>query len=140
MENKKDPLNLFLSDARSRAQTQDIDMLVFGNEAADLDSVVSAIGLAWMLGNSSNPCSALPLIPTKRDDFRLKTESRWVLSQTGIDTEHLFFIDDIQPGVVVHDTLIRGVVGIDLGPEADIGYDGFRHGKRVGGRMGMACQ
>ncbi|WP_020586627.1 DHHA2 domain-containing protein [Desulfobacter curvatus] len=97
MGNKKDPLNLFLSDARSRAQTQDIDMLVFGNEAADLDSVVSAIGLAWVLGNGNNPCTALPLIPIKRDDFRLKTESRWVLSQTGIDTENLFFLDDIQP-------------------------------------------
>ncbi|MCG8548826.1 MAG: pyrophosphatase, partial [Desulfobacterales bacterium] len=73
MGNKKDPLNLFLSDARSRARTQEIDMLVFGNEAADLDSVVSAIGLAWVLGNGSKPCRALPLIPTKRDDFRLKT-------------------------------------------------------------------
>jgi exopolyphosphatase len=97
MGNKKDPLNLFLSDALSRVRTQEIDMLVFGNEAADLDSVVSAIGLAWVLGNGNNPCTAVPLIPTKRDDFRLKTESRWVLSQTGIDTENLFFLDDIQP-------------------------------------------
>lgn len=110
MENKKDPLNLFLADARSRAQAQDIDMLIFGNEAADLDSVVSAIGLAWVLGNGNNPCSALPLIPTKRDDFRLKTESRWVLSQTGIDTENLFFLDDIQP----LETLISRVRGFAL--------------------------
>ncbi|WP_320044401.1 DHHA2 domain-containing protein [uncultured Desulfobacter sp.] len=110
MGNKTDPLNLFLSDARSRAQTQDIDMLVFGNEATDLDSVVSAIGLAWVLGNGTNPCSALPLIPTKRDDFRLKTESRWVLSQTGIDIKNLFFIDDIQP----LETLISRVRGFAL--------------------------
>ncbi|HAR32697.1 MAG TPA: pyrophosphatase [Desulfobacter sp.] len=98
MANKtKDPLNLFLSDARSRAQAHDIDMLVFGNEAADLDSVVSAIGLAWVLGTGQKPCVTLPLIPIKRDDFRLKTESRWVLSQTGVDAENLFFLDDIQP-------------------------------------------
>jgi len=100
MENKnkiEDPVNQFLSDARARAHTHDIDMLIFGNEAADLDSVASAIGLAWVLGNSKAPCSALPLIPIKRDDFRLKTESRWVLSQTGIDVANLFFLDDVQP-------------------------------------------
>ncbi|WP_035235538.1 DHHA2 domain-containing protein [Desulfobacter vibrioformis] len=95
--NKTDPVNRFLADAKSRAQTHDIDMLVFGNEAADLDSVVSAIGLAWVLGNGRKSCSALPLIPIKRDDFRLKTESRWVLSQTGIDAENLFFQDDVLP-------------------------------------------
>lgn len=111
MENKKkDPLNRFLSDARSRTQTHDIDMLVFGNEAADLDSVVSAIGLAWVLGNGKKPCAALPLIPIKRDDFRLKTESRWVLSQTGIDVENLFFLDDALP----LDTLMSRVWGLAL--------------------------
>ena len=94
---KHDPLNRFLAHARSRAGHQDIDMLVFGNEAADLDSVVSAIGLAWVLGNGKKTCSALPLIPVQRDDFRLKTESRWVLSQTGIDADNLFFIDDARP-------------------------------------------
>ncbi len=100
MKNKnksEDPVNRFLFDARSRAQTHDIDMLVFGNEAADLDSVVSAIGLGWVLGNGKKPCAALPLIPIQRDDFRLKTESRWVLSQTGIDAENLFFLDDVLP-------------------------------------------
>ena len=110
-ENKsEDPVNRFLSDARSRAQTHDINMLVFGNEAADLDSVVSAIGLAWVLGNGKKPCSALPLIPIKRDDFRLKTESRWVLSQTGIDAENLFFLDDVLP----LDTLMSRVRGFAL--------------------------
>ncbi|MGD9824006.1 DHHA2 domain-containing protein [Desulfobacter sp.] len=108
--NKTDLVNRFLSDAKSRAQTQDIDMLVFGNEAADLDSVVSAIGLAWVLENGKKPCSALPLIPIKRDDFRLKTESRWVLSQTGIDAEPLFFLDDVLP----LDTLMSRVRGLAL--------------------------
>ncbi|HKL83063.1 MAG TPA: pyrophosphatase, partial [Desulfobacter sp.] len=73
MEHKnkiEDPVNQFLSDARSWAQTHDIDMLVFGNQAADLDSVVSAIGLAWVLGNRKKHCTTLPLIPIKRDDFR----------------------------------------------------------------------
>ena len=110
MANKKDPLNRFLADTRSRARTQEIDMLVFGNEAADLDSVVSAIGLAWVLANDSKPSIALPLIPTRRDDFRLKTESRWVLSQTGIEVENLFFLDDIQP----LDRLISRVKGFAL--------------------------
>ncbi len=98
MENKKeDPVNQFLSAARSSAQSHDIDMLVFGNEAADLDSVASAMGLAWVLGNGRKSCSTLPLIPIKRDDFRLKTESLWVLGQTGIDTKNLFFLDDALP-------------------------------------------
>ena len=113
MNNKKeDPVNRFLSDARNRAQNHDIDMLVFGNEAADLDSVVSAIGLAWTLEHGKKPCSALPLIPIKRDDFRLKTDSRWVLRQTGIDAGNLFFLDDIQP----LDRLmsrVRGVAMVD---------------------------
>lgn len=111
MENKKkDPVNRFLSDVRSRAHTQDIDMLVFGNEATDLDSVVSAMGLAWVLGNGPKPCSALPLIPIKRDDFRLKTESLWVLSQTGIDVKNLFFLDDALP----LDRLMSRVRGVAL--------------------------
>ncbi|NDY71734.1 pyrophosphatase [Desulfobacter hydrogenophilus] len=109
-KNKTNPVNRFLSDARSRAHTHDIDMLVFGNEAADLDSVASAIGLAWVLESSKEPCSALPLIPIKRDDFRLKTESRWVLSQTGIDVANLFFLDDVQP----FETLISRVKAFAL--------------------------
>jgi exopolyphosphatase len=113
MEHKnkiEDPVNQFLSDARSWAQTHDIDMLVFGNQAADLDSVVSAIGLAWVLGNRKKHCTALPLIPIKRDDFRLKTESRWVLSQTGVDADNLFFLDDVLP----LDTLMSRVRGFAL--------------------------
>ena len=109
-DNKTNPVNHFLADVRSRAHTHDIDMLIFGNEAADLDSVVSAIGLAWVMGNSKKPCSVLPLIPIKRDDFRLKTESRWALSQTGIDLKNLFFLDDILP----LETLMSRVRGFAL--------------------------
>ena len=108
--NKTNSVNQFLSDAGNWAKYHDIDMLVFGNEAADLDSVVSAIGLAWVLGNGKKPCSALPLIPIKRDEFRLKTESRWVLSQTDIDAENLFFLDDVLP----LDTLMSRVRGFAL--------------------------
>lgn len=111
MKNKReDPVNRFLSDTRARHH--DADMLVFGNEAADLDSVVSAIGLAWVLGNGEKPCPALPLIPVKRDDFRLKTESRWVLSQTGIDAEMLFFLDDV-PSLDVLFSRVKGLALVD---------------------------
>lgn len=110
--NKTDPVNRFLSDARNWAKHHDIDILVFGNEAADLDSVVSAIGLAWVLGNGKKPCAALPLIPIKRDDFRLKTESRWMLSQTGIDAETLFFLDDVLP-LDTRMSRVRGLALVD---------------------------
>jgi len=109
--NRTDPVNRFLSRAGHRAGHHDIDMLVFGNEAADLDSVVSAIGLAWVLGNGRKPCSALPLIPINKDDFRLKTESRWVLSQTGIDIDNLFFLDALPLDTLM--SRVRGVALVD---------------------------
>lgn len=113
MNNKKeDPINLFLADARSKTLTHNIDMLIFGNEATDLDSMVSAIGLAWVLGTGKKPCKALPLIPIKRDDLRLKTEGRWVLARTGIDAENLLFLDDVSS---LEDLMsrVRGIALVD---------------------------
>ncbi len=112
--NESKGVNQFLSTTRCHIKKHGIDTLVFGNEATDLDSVVSAIGLAWALTLDAPHCSALPLIPIERPDFRLKTESRWVLAQVGIDEDRLCFLDDAVRSDSTLDQFMTGIKELAL--------------------------
>ena len=46
-------------------------------------------------------------------------------------------INDIQLDVVMHNALAGCIVGIDLGPESDVGDDDIGHGEWVWGCMGI---
>lgn len=72
--------------------------IIMGNEAADLDSIVSAIVYGWfktfLTKNHSNELF-IPLINIPAADFKLRTEVVWLFSEVGIETQNLCFIDEI---------------------------------------------
>jgi len=68
-----------------------------GNEAADLDSMVSAVVYAWYKTSIATEDSIVyvPLIPIPREDFRLRTEAVYLFAQSKIVEKDLLFIEDI---------------------------------------------
>lgn len=85
--------------------------VVMGNEASDLDSIVSAIFYASWLhldrdsdreqkeAEEGKPLAdgllTVPLINIPRDDFGLRGDAVHVLDKAGIEHEHLLFLDDV---------------------------------------------
>ncbi|XP_058016212.1 exopolyphosphatase PRUNE1 isoform X2 [Ahaetulla prasina] len=71
--------------------------VVLGNEACDLDSMVSALVLAYFLAKTSPDSKAafVPVLNIPRADFPLRTESTFLLLQQRIPEEVLIFRDEI---------------------------------------------
>lgn len=75
---------------------------VMGNEAADLDSVISSIvycfllHLRFNLGGVHEPTQFRPVINIPRREFSIHTESVFVLKQVGMSPENLLFSDDLK--------------------------------------------
>jgi len=87
----------YLNRSRFHIHKKSIDLLVMGNEASDLDSMVSSITLAYIKGKKDKV--AVPLMPIVRDDFKLRTEAVYLFDRAGINTALLVFLDDIElPG------------------------------------------
>jgi exopolyphosphatase len=64
--------------------------VVVGNEAADLDSIVGAIGRAFFL-NQTSGYPAVPLIDISRYDFRLRRDAELLFNFLEIDAAQLLF-------------------------------------------------
>ncbi|MBL7005858.1 MAG: DHH family phosphoesterase [Spirochaetia bacterium] len=79
--------------ARSVGQTQPV--IVIGNEAADLDSMASAVLYAYYLNYTDPEVTVRPLIPIPRADFKLRTEAVYLFSKAGIHENMLNFVEDI---------------------------------------------
>ncbi len=90
-------LNQFLWAAKADIQKKSIDLLVVGNEAADLDSMVSTIAYSYLRDAMDTDTSIVPFIPIKKADFKLRPEAVHVFEKASIDTNHLVFTDDITP-------------------------------------------
>uniref|UniRef100_A0A803TLT2 DHHA2 domain-containing protein n=1 Tax=Anolis carolinensis TaxID=28377 RepID=A0A803TLT2_ANOCA len=71
--------------------------VVLGNEACDLDSMVSALALAFFLAKTSAESKAafIPVLNIPRSDFPLRTESTFLLREQGIPENSLVFRDEI---------------------------------------------
>ncbi|KAJ9076545.1 Exopolyphosphatase [Entomophthora muscae] len=68
---------------------------VMGNEAADLDSIVSSVSFAILKAHLNDSHSlTLPLINLPRDDINLRPEVLYVFEQCQLPHELLLFIDD----------------------------------------------
>ncbi|KAM3918893.1 exopolyphosphatase PRUNE1 [Leptodactylus fuscus] len=93
----------FLQGCKAAVQnTQEgLDLhVVLGNEACDLDSMVSAITLAYYLAktSSSKNLAYVPVLNIPRQDFPLRTDSTFFLKENRIPEEHLIFRDEIDLG------------------------------------------
>ncbi|XP_067425649.1 exopolyphosphatase PRUNE1 [Emydura macquarii macquarii] len=71
--------------------------VVLGNEACDLDSMVSALALAYYLAKTSPESKAafVPVLNIPRSDFPLRTESTFLLQEQQIPDSCLIFRDEI---------------------------------------------
>ena len=69
--------------------------VVMGNEAADLDSMASAVTYAWYLNLSDSSGNYFPLINIPRADFKLRTEAVYLFKEAGVDIDQLLFIEDV---------------------------------------------
>ncbi|KAM4664186.1 exopolyphosphatase PRUNE1 [Discoglossus pictus] len=90
----------FLQDCKAalKDKQESLDVhVVIGNEACDLDSMVSAITLAYYLAKTSSSKNLVyvPVLNIPRKDFPLRTESTFLLKANGISEECLLFRDEI---------------------------------------------
>lgn len=75
-----------------------------GNEALDLDSIVSSVLLANLyhhcymsadsLPDKLAAVDVLPILPIERRDLVLRQEAQALLEQVGVDIPSLLFLDD----------------------------------------------
>eukprot|EP00927_Polykrikos_kofoidii_P054083 TRINITY_DN48568_c0_g1_i1.p1 TRINITY_DN48568_c0_g1~~TRINITY_DN48568_c0_g1_i1.p1 ORF type:complete len:393 (-),score=83.52 TRINITY_DN48568_c0_g1_i1:56-1234(-) len=98
-------LGEFASGLRGAAADEKVPVhLVSGNEAADADSVVTALVYAYFLRHSGDrvddTASAeeaeqpIAVVKCKREDMQLRSETVLLLRQCGVDASHLIFADD----------------------------------------------
>ncbi|KAK2067043.1 hypothetical protein P8C59_000812 [Phyllachora maydis] len=94
-------LSAFLATARQAlhaTQTANSSMLTFvvGNEAADLDSLCSALVLAYLRTAVHNSAGLhIPLANLPRADLALRPELRVVLGRAGLAPDDLLTLDDL---------------------------------------------
>jgi len=90
-------------------------VVVMGNEAADLDSVVTAIAfaVASQLVDRSEPLLFLPVINVPRIEYNIHTESVFVLSRQGITANELIFVDDVPWKELIESNSLQYVILTD---------------------------
>jgi exopolyphosphatase len=86
-------LHTYLSVARKNAAVA--ALVVLGNEAGDLDSMVSAIVYAFLCYQQDGYRSVLPVMPIQRADFSLRSEAVYLFQEAGIDPADIIFYDEI---------------------------------------------
>ena len=92
-------LKNFLKQAKYLLTNNSISKVVVGNESADLDSVISAILLAYAYSEMGE-VDIIALINCKKEDYKLRTESYGLLKRYDIDESDLIFIDDINVSLI----------------------------------------
>ena len=102
-------LNRYLIESKTDINYKSIDYLVMGNEAADLDSMASAIAYAYLLAATESDKTIVPVMPILRTDFKLRTEAVYVFDQAGINFKNLIFMDDMD-----FETVVERVTGLVL--------------------------
>lgn len=87
----------YLAAARTAAKAGRACRFVLGNEAADLDSMVTAIATGYYLGEVAPDGGPpfVPLVNAPRADFKLRTEAVYLLGSVGVGPELLCFADEV---------------------------------------------
>ena len=91
---KKD-FRSFVEELKSDFSYEKPALIVLGNEAADLDSMASALTYAWYLKLTSPGENVFPLMNIPRNDFKLRTEAVFLFSEAGVDPETLLYLEDV---------------------------------------------
>jgi exopolyphosphatase len=91
-------LNRFLETVRGTIASSDLIQCVIGNEAADLDSMASAVLYAYSKAHDASADSKttyVPVINVPREDFKLRTEAVYLFQEAGVNPQWLIFSDEI---------------------------------------------
>lgn len=88
-------LNKFLKDVKTGLAADKRTTVVIGNEAADLDSMASAVAYAYFLKSKGLAENPVPVINIPLNDFKLRTEAVFLFNEAGIDPENLISVDDV---------------------------------------------
>lgn len=83
--------------------------LVLGNEAADMDSIASAVAFAALL-RAGGDDGAVAVVGVPREDLRLRAEVAWLLERERVDVDAMLFSDDVQLGALKAAGRLRRVV------------------------------
>ena len=73
----------------------DADLVVIGNEAADLDSIVSSITYGYLRSLQEPKRVVVPILDIPRADLDLRLDVVYLLREAGIKVEDLVFRDEI---------------------------------------------
>ncbi|MFQ3621696.1 MAG: DHHA2 domain-containing protein [Spirochaetales bacterium] len=71
--------------------------VVMGNEAADLDSMASALIYSTYKKAQDKSFSAeyIPYVPIPREDFKLRTEATYLFREAGMSSDQLKFLNEV---------------------------------------------
>ncbi|XP_041708972.2 exopolyphosphatase PRUNE1 [Coregonus clupeaformis] len=73
--------------------------VVLGNEACDLDSMVSALAYAYFLSKTLDSGKIpLPVLNIPRQEFPLRTDNAFLLRESGLSQDDLVFRDEVDLG------------------------------------------
>lgn len=87
-------LQKYLSSAK--ANKKSANLVVLGNESADLDSMVSSIAYGYLLDEQKRDVKVLPVMPIPRADFKLRPDAVYLFRKAGVDPGDLVFSDEIE--------------------------------------------
>lgn len=85
----------YLKNIKKNLSYNESMTVVVGNEAADLDSMASALMYAYYLNLKDETVKSVPLINIPRADFKLRTEAVYLFEAAGVDMDELLFAEDV---------------------------------------------
>ncbi|XP_024255155.1 exopolyphosphatase PRUNE1-like [Oncorhynchus tshawytscha] len=97
--------------------------VVLGNEACDLDSMVSSLAFAYFLSTTSgSSCkTVVPVLNIPRAEFPLRLDNVFLLKESGVPSEALVFRDEVDlAGLHRAKRLVLSLVDHNVLPSADI--------------------
>ncbi len=86
-------MQAYLSSVKTKKN--EAQLVIIGNEAADLDSMASSIAYGFLCSILSPAQLALPVMPIPRADFILRTEAVYVFKEAGINLDDVVFFDEV---------------------------------------------
>ncbi|KAI8969341.1 hypothetical protein BDF20DRAFT_826847 [Mycotypha africana] len=88
-------LSNFLTSARQRLYGDKNVTIVTGNDAADLDSIISSLLFAYLSQQVDDSTIYVPLVKVPKADLKLRPELEYVMEQVQLDTNSLICLEEI---------------------------------------------
>jgi exopolyphosphatase len=92
-------LQEYIISAKNNIATS--QLVILGNEAADLDSMASSIAYGYLCQQITPERTILPVMPIPRADFVLRTEAVYVFNEAGINIDDVVFMDEVNLDTVL---------------------------------------